>query len=489
MSQLSLGAEEFMRAMNPADYQITENMKPFSSSSNTPIFQSPKVNSPRKSTTTLSNRTPKSFSNSPISHPSPLSIIPQLNLKGESPIVYAKKKLSKEKCVSRRMFESPAQCSNKDSPIQVPSSSYDGGTASKSTTAKLELFIVCRFEKLSSEDQNVIRTASIIGSEFSRDVLYGILSPRLRTQMFNSLYSLVKNQWITDSIKNSLSEYSFVHPLLYQTLYDLTPAGDKARLHFAVAIYIEESYEGNADHFEQLGHHYGLAKDCGSKALEYYVRAAVHNMSNGPLFYDQGLDLLSKAMAFTESAMDYGAILGIVMDRKDKLMNSRKELMEDEQKALLPQLIKIPTRRYFLNLKTVVPLNTVWESGDDEDSGYKKGNLTIKGTDGFLESFQDMEDILEIHYKRVVEENKVGTTQPWQIPHLTKRKELELKISTREEIRKGLEITFDKSNRRSLLFGENSSKNIINVTNSFEPNSPNVVFVSSKMNRNVCEIS
>lgn len=142
-------------------------------------------------------------------------------------------------------------------PIPINNYSSDNNSG-HSTTSKIELFIVCRFEKLSSEDQNVLRTASIIGHDFSRETLYGILSPKMRTQMFNSIVSLVKNQWITDSKMNSSCEYSFVHPLLYQTLYDLTPASDKARLHYAVASYIEDANEGDPAHFSQLGHQYRL---------------------------------------------------------------------------------------------------------------------------------------------------------------------------------------------------------------------------------------
>jgi hypothetical protein len=423
----------------------------------------------------------KSFlRDSPIIHPHPSSSATKFA--NGSPLGFLRKKLPKEKDCEQKttVYES---LTNGD---QAPSSS---------TTAKLELFIVCRFEKLSSEDQNVLRHASIIGPEFSRDVLYGILSPRLRTKMFNSLISLVKNQWVTDVNIDSLSEYSFVHPLLYQTLYDLTPASDKARLHYAVAMFIEESYEGNATHFQQLGYHYGLsATDCGSKALEYYVRAAVYSMSNGPLYYDESLYLLTKALEFTESAMDYGAILGIVMDRKAKLSNKKKELIEEEKRALTPQVNRTPTKRYFINFSNaVVPVQTSHETEVEDDSGFKNCNLTIKGTDTFLDLFEKMEDELENHYKRVVLENKVGTTQIWQIPHLIRRKEIQSKMFMKNEVRKGVEVTFSKNNihgsRMSLLFGETTCNDINDVKRPLDQNSPNVVFVSSKMNRNVCAIS
>ena len=65
----------------------------------------------------------------------------------------------------------------------------------------------------------------------------------MRTHVFSSLQSLIKNQWIVET-KSQLAEYRFVHPLLYQTLYDLTPASDKGRLHYSIASYIEDAYEG-----------------------------------------------------------------------------------------------------------------------------------------------------------------------------------------------------------------------------------------------------
>ena len=161
------------------------------------------------------------------------------------------------------------------------------------TSSKLGVFIICRFEKLTSEDQNVLRSASIIGHQFSRDILYGILSPKMRTHMFNSIQSLIKNQWIVET-KAANDEYRFVHPLLYQTLYDLTPTSDKARMHYTIASYIEDAYQDNPSHFAQMGHHYGMSKDCRPKALEYFVRAALQCATGGLDSYDEVLDLVGQ---------------------------------------------------------------------------------------------------------------------------------------------------------------------------------------------------
>ena len=60
-----------------------------------------------------------------------------------------------------------------------------------------------------------------------------------------------------------------------------------------------------------LGHHYGMSQDSRPKALEYFVRAALHCADSGLEFYDEMLDLVGQAGLYADSAFDYGAILGI----------------------------------------------------------------------------------------------------------------------------------------------------------------------------------
>jgi hypothetical protein len=44
------------------------------------------------------------------------------------------------------------------------------------------------------------------------------------------------------------------------------------------------------------GHHFDLAKDCRSKALEYYVKAAEYFTSEKPVRYDEGIEKLALAI-------------------------------------------------------------------------------------------------------------------------------------------------------------------------------------------------
>lgn len=166
---------------------------------------------------------------------------------------------------------------------------------------------------------------------FSTEILYGVLPPKLRTHMANSIASLVDNQWITEMPTDS-GQFNFVHPLFFQTLYDVTPAGERARLHYAIGSCFEEKYDGDPLYFAQIGHHFGLAKNSRPKALENFVRASVYSMSKGPLYFDEGLELLIQSKLFADVAEDCQTILSVVMCNRTKLLTMRRRLRDEEEK-------------------------------------------------------------------------------------------------------------------------------------------------------------
>ena len=352
-------------------------------------------------------------------------------------------------------MSAPSQPRSVSSPLDASAAADAKKTA---TSSKLSVFIICRFEKLTSEDQNVLRSASIIGHEFSRDILYGILSPKMRTHVFSSLQSLIKNQWIVET-KSQLAEYRFVHPLLYQTLYDLTPASDKGRLHYSIASYIEDAYEGNPSHFAQLGHHYGMSKDCRPKALEYFVRAAVQCAGSGIDFYDEMLDLVGQAGLYADSAFDYGAILGVVMDGREKVNATKKKMIIDEKirekekeqselaanskisevsSTLVVAKIASPWQVFRNRLfGIVVPSN----AGIEDPNGLAQSpnsthgaafldialvhcSMSVEALSELLERFDIVEVQLTEAFDEMVKENNVGTILEWQKPLLTKKREI-----------------------------------------------------------------
>jgi class 3 adenylate cyclase len=112
--------------------------------------------------------------------------------------------------------------------------------------SKLEFLVVCRFAKLSVDEQSTARTASIIGTSFTADVLLNALPLQLGAYMPTILQSLVELHWLQSKSEVNAAgairvEYSFSHPLMHQTLYDLTPSSVKRAIHLSIAQVMEVS--------------------------------------------------------------------------------------------------------------------------------------------------------------------------------------------------------------------------------------------------------
>ena len=106
--------------------------------------------------------------------------------------------------------------------------------------SKLEFLVVCRFAKLSVDEQSTARTASIIGTSFTADVLLNALPLQLGAYMPAILQSLIEHHWLqskseVDAAGVIVVEYCFSHPLMHQTLYDLTPSSVKRSIHLSIA--------------------------------------------------------------------------------------------------------------------------------------------------------------------------------------------------------------------------------------------------------------
>jgi hypothetical protein len=148
------------------------------------------------------------------------------------------------------------------------------GTYSKeeeTNRSQLELFLVCRLETLTPDEQKIVRTASIIGGKFSRYILYGVLTHHLKTRMYACLRALLKQNWLVIAPDDD-SVYSFTHPMMQKTLYNLTPASDRVKIHHSIAEYVEETNPDDPHRYNMLSLHYSYCD--AEKAFEYTVRSA-----------------------------------------------------------------------------------------------------------------------------------------------------------------------------------------------------------------------
>jgi hypothetical protein len=190
--------------------------------------------------------------------------------------------------------------------------------------SQLEHFILCRFEKLPLDDQRILKSASVIGVDFSRYVLYGILPPALKSQLHAALKNLIKEKWLTKAteqgnvalalanagIGNTASalvsgndaEYVFSHPLAWETLYGLIPPGDRTRLHRTIGEYYENMAGDEPVLFDRISAHFSHCDR--SKACEFAMKAAAYALQPGSQDLQKALNMLLEGVSFCQAVVD-----------------------------------------------------------------------------------------------------------------------------------------------------------------------------------------
>lgn len=155
------------------------------------------------------------------------------------------------------------------------SSSSSSGNSGGTGGYKLSALILTRFAKLSTDEQSVARSASIIGMEFSTDILAAISSSTVAAKLDIILQALVDNNWLrlqgssssptststpnrmsgagVEAVESNVDDapqidaaapvpalseektYSFVHAMVHHTIYELTPLSVQKSLHLTIA--------------------------------------------------------------------------------------------------------------------------------------------------------------------------------------------------------------------------------------------------------------
>ena len=146
----------------------------------------------------------------------------------------------------------------------------------------LKQLIVLRMEKLAMDVQLVLKHASILGDEFSENMLEAVIPEKLRSSLAESLDSLVEHGFILCIEEFPQGIFGFQNQLIRQTVYELTPPRDAAHTHLAAAHFIEKEYSKNLRPFyPSLAHHYQHSHGQRALAFKYKVKAADQAISRG----------------------------------------------------------------------------------------------------------------------------------------------------------------------------------------------------------------
>ena len=156
---------------------------------------------------------------------------------------------------------------------------------------QLDKLVLARFGSMTTENQRVLRTASIIGMKFDSDVLQGVLPTHLKSRQEECLQTLLHQKWLYQDAEVP-HFYQFAHAHTHHIIYELTPSSERSNLHQLIADYIEVTYPDDRTLYAQMCFHY---QHCDTdKALQYAVKATAVMLETDDIFdFGDCLDLLS----------------------------------------------------------------------------------------------------------------------------------------------------------------------------------------------------
>jgi DNA-binding SARP family transcriptional activator len=149
---------------------------------------------------------------------------------------------------------------------------------------------------LRSEDcRRVLAVASVVGREFTSDVL-ARASDDDPEKLADLLGEALKAKTLA-SLPGAPGRFRFAHALVREVLYDELSTTDLMRLHLAVAEALEAIHAPELDrHLAELAHHFFLAAPGGSapRAVDYAARAAERAVAE--LAYEEAARLYEMAV-------------------------------------------------------------------------------------------------------------------------------------------------------------------------------------------------
>ena len=147
------------------------------------------------------------------------------------------------------------------------------------TPRNIRQMIERNLRRLDADEQAVLESASVAGSEFSAAAVAAALE-RPVSEIDARCTRLARNEQFIRSLGESrwpdgtlVTDYSFVHALYQEVLYDRAPVVSRAEAHRRIAEREEMAYGEQAGEIAaQLANHYSRANDA-AKAVKYFQLA------------------------------------------------------------------------------------------------------------------------------------------------------------------------------------------------------------------------
>jgi len=174
------------------------------------------------------------------------------------------------------------------------------------------LALITRIDSLSQEVKEIASVASVLGMEFDIKIMVETIriindlskiTSNKRNRIFSiktSNVNIYLHKGEEDKIWSDLNKvkYTFKHPLLCKTMYEMLPKDKLRLLHRSVAQAIERMQKGNKSYYNDIAYHYEKGRDI-RKTKEYLRKAAKYSSNN----YEnsKAIQLYRKQLKYTKN--------------------------------------------------------------------------------------------------------------------------------------------------------------------------------------------
>lgn len=146
----------------------------------------------------------------------------------------------------------------------------------------VEGLVASRVDRLTSRQQLVLKTASVVGSSFPLSLVRDVFPvPEQKHELEDDLRALVEADLLTPGPQGSDATHSFKHGITLDVTYNMMLGEQRRRIHRAVGEWYEN--EGERDPgtlLPLLAHHWDRDHD-DAKAIEYLEKAAEASLNQG----------------------------------------------------------------------------------------------------------------------------------------------------------------------------------------------------------------
>lgn len=164
--------------------------------------------------------------------------------------------------------------------------------------ARVRELVARRVQRLAPTTRTTLASASVLGSEFDRDVLAAVTCPSNERELDEPLDEAVRAR-LLEEVPTRIGRYAFSHALIQQALYEQQTLNRRATLHEQVAAALERVRPDEPGLHGELAYHFARAGDRhAAKVVEHARAAGEHALAL--LAYEDAVVAFSTALTALE---------------------------------------------------------------------------------------------------------------------------------------------------------------------------------------------